>query len=152
MLYRLLFIFTCVSNAFAGGPDLNILKIETDSSNVVYQVEEAVSDKQKMLGLMFRKHMPENQGMVFYNENPRPMSMWMKNTYISLDMLFADKDGNIVCIFENTEPFSTEILTCDKPVVLTLELNAGQVKEHDIKEGDKMYHHLLLSTKTGENK
>ena len=110
---------------------------------VTYTVEEAISIEQKTKGLMFREHMDKDKGMVFFNEEERPMAMWMKNTYISLDMIFADKNGKIVCIFENTTPESTDIINCDKPVKLTLELNAGEVKAHNIKLGDGIFHRLL---------
>jgi len=67
-------------------------------------------------------------------------------------MIFADKNGEIVCIFTDTEPHSLEILACEKDVALTLELNAGQVAEHEIKLGDKILHHLLEDIKTDVNR
>ena len=111
------FIF---SSIFSGSPqtlDTSELIIKTADSEI------ALTDEQKRTGLMYRKQMAENHGMVFYNETPHRMVMWMKNTYIPLDMIFTDKDGEIVCIFENTTPHSLEHLACDEDVALTLELN-----------------------------
>jgi len=96
---------------------------------------------------MFRDNLPENSGMVFYKRSPSPMAMWMKNTKIALDMLFADKNGKIVCIFENTTPYSTEVLQCDRNVALVLEINGGQVKKHNIKIGDLISHRLINKTR-----
>lgn len=123
--------------------NISDLRIDTDGNTITYIVEEAISQKQKEKGLMFRKQMPEQNGMVFFNNPPRPMTMWMKNTIIPLDMLFAGADGKIVCIFENTTPYSEKFLPCTKDVALVLELNAGQVQKHKIKIGDKISHRLL---------
>ena len=123
--------------------DTSELFIETKTETISYLVEEALTSEQKKTGLMYRRHMAKNHGMIFYNDKSRPMSMWMKNTYIPLDMIFADKNGEIVCIFTDTKPFSLEVLTCDKDVALTLELNAGEADKHQIKLGDKILHHLL---------
>lgn len=129
--------------------DTSELFIETKTETIPYAVEEALTSEQKKTGLMYRKQMDKNRGMIFYNKKPQAMYMWMKNTFIPLDMIFADKKGEIVCIFEDTTPHSLEILACPKDVALTLELNAGQVAEHKIKLGDKILHHLL---KKDENK
>ena len=142
-------------------PHVSELDISTADKTVSYQVEEAVSFAQKAQGLMYRKHMDEKKGMVFYSNPAKPAAMWMKNTYISLDMLFADDKGEIVCITENTEPLSLEIINCPQDVALTLELNAGEVKKYGIKKGDIIKHHLLRNKlqntedyppKTDENK
>ena len=140
------FIF---SSIFSGSPqtlDTSELIIKTADSEIAYEAEVALTDEQKRTGLMYRKQMAENHGMVFYNETPHRMVMWMKNTYIPLDMIFTDKDGEIVCIFENTTPHSLEHLACDEDVALTLELNAGQVNKNGIKLGDKIIHNLLKNT------
>lgn len=128
------------------------LMLQHKENKIIYEVEEALTPQQKQIGLMYREQMPQNHGMVFYNEEPKPMAMWMKNTYIPLDMLFADKNGKIVCIFTDTKPHSLETLTCDKDVALTLELNAGQVSLHKIELGDRIVHHLLEDSRTNENK
>lgn len=109
--------------------DLNIL---TESDQITYHVEIADTPYLRSKGLMYRKSMPKNNGMVFIFEKPQIISMWMKNTYIPLDMLFVDKNGIIRHIYENAKPFDETIISSVVPVSFVIELNAGQVKEKNI--------------------
>jgi uncharacterized membrane protein (UPF0127 family) len=81
---------------------------------------------------MHRKSMPQNHGMLFIFEKPQIISMWMKNTYIPLDMLFLDKNGKIIWIHENAKPLDESIISSRFPASFVIELNAGQVKEKNI--------------------
>ena len=87
---------------------------------------------------MYRTYMPVNQGMLFDFEYPQKITMWMKNTYIPLDMLFIDNDGVIVSIAANTEPMSTETISSGQEVRAVLEVNANQAETHGIKVGDRV--------------
>lgn len=109
--------------------DLNIL---TESDQITYHVEIADTPYLRSKGLMYRKSMPQNHGMLFIFEKPRIISMWMKNTHIPLDMLFVDKNGIIRHIHENAKPFDETIISSVVPVSFVIELNAGQVKEKNI--------------------
>jgi uncharacterized membrane protein (UPF0127 family) len=109
--------------------DLNIL---TESNQITYHVEIADTHYLRAKGLMHRKSMPQNHGMLFIFEKPRIISMWMKNTHIPLDMLFVDKNGIIRHIHENAKPFDETIISSVVPVSFVIELNAGQVKEKNI--------------------
>ena len=92
---------------------------------------------------MFRQRMPEDRGMLFDFGQPRPVAMWMKNTYISLDMLFIRGDGTIAYIAENTVPKSLDAVGVSEPVLAVLELAAGSSKRLGIRAGDTVYHRLF---------
>ena len=87
------------------------LEIATRSGVQVFSVEMATTEEEKQNGLMYRKELPDGKGMLFDFSPEQQISMWMKNTYISLDMIFIRADGRILRIAENTEPHSTKIIS-----------------------------------------
>jgi uncharacterized protein len=87
-------------------------------------------------GLMFVSDLPENKGMVFPLDPPRVEHMWMKNTYIELDMLFVRADGRVTKIIERAKPLSLETLSSDEPVAAVLELKGGLAAKLGLKTGD----------------
>ena len=121
--------------------DLKPVTVQTQNGNITYRVEVA-DTKQKMIqGLMYRKHLKKDSGMIFiFNEaHPQPISMWMKNTFISLDMLFIDSSYQIIGIAQNTEPLSLKTISpTKKQTRFVIELNAGEVAKHGIQIGDKI--------------
>lgn len=119
------------------------LSIVTDHSATLFAAEIADNPELRDRGLMFRHVLPADRAMLFDFENPRPAAMWMKNTYISLDMLFVRADGTIAAIAENTEPLSTQTISVDEPVLGVVELAAGTVKRLGIKRDDKVYHQVF---------
>ena len=137
----LMFLVTLLQ---AKEPELEAFSVTTSDGTVVeYQVEIARTMSQMRRGLMFRDSMPENQGMLFIYEPDRVATMWMKNTILSLDMLFIDSNGWIVNIAENTTPFSLDRISSGQPVRAVVELNAGQVEKHGIQIGDRVSHSLF---------
>jgi uncharacterized membrane protein (UPF0127 family) len=108
-----------------------------------FQVEVARNDADRAQGLMFRRSMPADQGMLFDFKRVEPVSMWMQNTYIPLDMLFIRPDGTIARIAANTEPLSTRTIPSGEPVLAVLELNAGTAARLGIKPGDRIEHPLF---------
>ena len=112
------------------------LKIETKSGPVVLDVEVAGSEKQREHGLMFRRSLPENGGMIFLFEDEREISMWMKNTYIPLDMVFIGDDWRIKHIARDTEPLSTDIISSVHPASRVLEIGGGQAEKLGLAPGD----------------
>src|SRR5437762_14006872 len=90
------------------------LEIVTKAGVQVFSVELAATEEEKTTGLMYRKELPDGKGMLFDFSPAQEISMWMKNTYISLDMIFIRPDGRILRIAENTEPFSTKIIPSDR--------------------------------------
>ncbi len=122
---------------------LSDLSIKTKSGTYQFNVELALDERSQAKGLMFRRSMPPDHGMLFIYDPARMIRMWMKNTILSLDMLFVKRDGTIAKIFERTEPFSERVLSSDQPVYGVLELNAGSVERFGIRSGDQMIHPLL---------
>ena len=108
-----------------------------------FRVEVARNDADRAQGLMYRRTMPADQGMLFDFGRVEPVSMWMQNTYLSLDMLFIRPDGTIARIASNTEPLSTRTIPSGEPVLAVLELNAGMTAKLGIKPGDRVEHPIF---------
>ncbi|AVT81438.1 DUF192 domain-containing protein [Rhodopseudomonas palustris] len=111
----------------------------------VFTVEIATTDQEREVGLMYRKSLPDGQGMLFDFRPEQQVSMWMKNTYIPLDMIFIRGDGTILRIAENTEPLSTRIIASGGPVAGVLEVSGGTAKKLGIAAGDRVAHPLFKS-------
>jgi uncharacterized membrane protein (UPF0127 family) len=114
------------------------LVLKTDSGEHSYTVEVAESDGDRRMGLMFRRTLPEQSGMLFLYDPPQAAAMWMQNTYIPLDMIFISADGRVHRIAANTEPFSTDLIPSGGDVAAVLELNAGQAAKIGLKRGDQV--------------
>jgi uncharacterized membrane protein (UPF0127 family) len=119
------------------------LEIATRAGVQMFSVEMAATEEEKTKGLMYRKHLPDGQGMLFDFSPAQQVSMWMKNTYISLDMIFIGPDGRILRIAENTEPFSTRIISSGGLAKGVLEVIAGTAKKYGIAPGDRVSHPLF---------
>jgi len=119
------------------------LEIATKSGVKVFSVEMATTEEEKTTGLMYRKHLPDGQGMLFDFSPAQQVSMWMKNTYISLDMIFIGPDGRVLRIAENTEPLSTRIISSRGLAKGVLEVIAGTAKKYGIAPGDQVAHPLF---------
>lgn len=116
------------------------LTIHADGRKVDYQVEVADNNRLRGLGLMHRHSLPENQGMLLLFAQPQRASIWMKNTFIPLDLLYIDDQGRIVKIVENAIPRSTGAMRSNGKVKAVLELNAGQVDKWGMAVGDRVSH------------
>jgi uncharacterized protein len=121
------------------------LEIATKSGVQVFSVEMATTEEEKTTGLMYRKELPDGKGMLFDFSPEQQISMWMKNTYISLDMIFIRADGRILRIAENTEPHSTKIISSGGLAKGVLEVIAGTAQKYGIKPGDRVAHPLFNS-------
>jgi uncharacterized membrane protein (UPF0127 family) len=119
------------------------LEIVTRSGVHVFDVELAVTPDERSKGLMFRRELPPGRGMLFDFEGEGPVAMWMRNTYVSLDMFFIRADGRIARIAENTKPLSEEIIPSGTPVKAVLELVAGTAKRLGIAPGDRVAHRIF---------
>ena len=121
--------------------DRDEIAIETAAGDRhVFEVELAVSPEQRAQGLMFRRSMAATAGMLFLFEGSRERAMWMKNTFIPLDMLFIDQGGVIVRIHERSVPQSLQAIASGQAVSAVLELNAGTSSRLSIKPGDRVIH------------
>jgi uncharacterized membrane protein (UPF0127 family) len=101
-------------------------------------IEIAEDDEERGQGLMYRSKMLESQGMLFIFDREQPQSFWMRNTPISLDMIFANKENEIVKIHKNTTPFSESSYASLKPAIYVVEVVAGYTDKYGIKVGDKI--------------
>ena len=120
------------------------LAITTKSGQIhAFQVEVARNDADRAQGLMYRRSMAPDRGMLFDFARVEPVSMWMQNTYISLDMFFIRPDGTIARVAENTEPLSTRTVSSGEPVLGVLELVAGSAKRLGIQAGDRVQHPMF---------
>lgn len=114
------------------------LKLVTDKGRFDLRVEVAETEAQKSHGLMFRTNLPQGTGMIFPYETPREITMWMRNTYISLDMVFIRADGVVHRIAFGTEPMSEEIVESRGKVSAVLEIAAGEAARYGLKPGDRV--------------
>jgi len=119
------------------------LTIDTAGGKQHFTIEEAKTPQQMTQGLMYRRSMPADAGMLFEYEHPQPAAFWMKNTLIPLDMLFIGADGAVLDIHERAVPLSLDPIGTDEPVLAVLELNGGAVSRLGIKRGDRVEHPLF---------
>lgn len=122
-------------------PSYQTLIIESQEGGRHYfNVELAITPKQQQKGLMFRKSMPDDYGMMFFFGQESDQFFWMKNTLIPLDMIFIKKNGVIHHIHENAEPHSLERIGSNGPISAVLEVNGGLTSRLGLKPGDRVYH------------
>jgi uncharacterized membrane protein (UPF0127 family) len=114
------------------------LVVEQGSKRLPFKVELADTPEAQARGLMFREKLGDNEGMIFPSEAPEPRSFWMKNTPLSLDIIFIGTDGRITNIAANTVPYSLESVPSAGFATGVLELRAGRAAELGIVPGDKV--------------
>ena len=124
-------------------PQSEIL-IVSKSGEHKFVVDVATTMAQRQVGLMYRKKMARNRGMMFDFGEEQLIAMWMKNTLIPLDMLFVDKTGKILQIERATTPLSLETIAGRRPAMSVIELNAGLTTELGISEGDQVMHNIFF--------
>jgi uncharacterized membrane protein (UPF0127 family) len=123
------------------------LSIQTAKGFNKFLVELAVSSQQQSQGLMYRRSMAPNAGMLFDYKVPQFIQMWMKNTLIPLDMIFIGQYGKVINITERAIPFSEAIIASDGKVRAVLELNGGTASRIGIKPGDRVLHQIFSGNK-----
>ncbi|MEO8309352.1 MAG: DUF192 domain-containing protein [Pseudomonadota bacterium] len=121
------------------------LVIQRSEGRDLFQVWVATTSAQHEQGLMWVRQLAPNQGMLFLLGAPRPMTMWMKNTYLGLDMVFLDPTGRIIGIARNTVPLSTALITSPGEVAAVLEILAGESDRRGITVGDRVLFQALGS-------
>lgn len=122
---------------------LEALTIETTSGTHSFSVEVMRTEQQREHGLMYRRYLPDGRGMLFDFKVEKPIMMWMKNTYLPLDMIFISRSGKVVGVAENTEPLSERIVASGAPAYAVLEVNAGTAKKIRLGIGDGIHHPLF---------
>lgn len=114
------------------------IAIDTHKGIARFTVEVAADSKSQERGLMYRRQLGANQGMLFDFHTARFVSFWMKNTYLPLDMIFVRADGTVSSIEPNAEPLSTAPIGSLEPVATVIELNGGRAHDLDIEPGDRV--------------
>ena len=125
-----------------------IASVDTKSGQakqpILIAIELAATEKARVQGLQGRRFLAPNTGMLFDFIKPQRISMWMKNTHISLDMVFIGDDGRILHIAENTEPFSLKTIVSPVPARAVLELKAGSADQMGIEPGYRIEHPIFM--------
>ena len=122
---------------------LEELIVETPVGKFPFQVEVADTPRERQIGLMNRREMPLNHGMLFDFERTRVVEMWMKNTFIPLDMVFVAPNGTVIRIEHNTTAHSLRVISSGEPASHVLEVNAGIAKQIGLRPGSKLRHRLF---------
>jgi uncharacterized membrane protein (UPF0127 family) len=121
--------------------DLPVESITIDSAQGPqrFKVQLATKWSEQETGLMYRKQMPPNEGMLFDFHQPLMMSFWMKNTLIPLDILFIRADGTVSSIAADAKPLSLKSIKSTEPVQAVLEINGGRAAALNIREGARVH-------------
>ncbi len=122
-----------------GSFERGLLVVEAgDGAQLEFDIYLAVDYEQQRRGLMFVRNLPERTGMLFIYDEDGMRSMWMKNTYISLDLVFIRGDGSVASVIREAQPLSLQSLSSSEPVRYVLELNAGVTRRYNIGRGSKI--------------
>ena len=116
----------------------DILTLATATGEKKIDIEVAVTINEQTHGLMFRTALPDTSGMLFPYSPPRELTMWMKNTYLSLDMVFIRADGIVHRIEARTEPLSETVISSNGAMAAVLELAGGAAERLGLKPGDRV--------------
>lgn len=135
-----LMLVALMAPSLAGGGTAIVL---TQSGNHAFKVELAETADQRARGLMFREEMDADAGMLFDFKKSGPVQFWMKNTPLSLDMIFIRENGIVAKVTENTTPMSTKIVPSGEPIRYVLEVIAGTSARIGLKPGDRVLHAVI---------
>jgi uncharacterized membrane protein (UPF0127 family) len=119
------------------------LLIVTAAREIKFEIDMATTEPQREHGLMFRKELGAYEGMLFDFFREQPVSFWMKNTLIPLDMVFIAADGTVRHVHANAVPMSTDTIPSEAAVRAVLEINGGTARLLGIKPGDKVKHAIF---------
>ncbi len=122
--------------SFTKEGELYFIKEGIKSKKIDIEIAENEEEQQK--GLMYRAYLPDSVGMLFIFENEAPRNFWMKNTIISLDVIYLDSNKKIISITENTTPYSEAGIPSFGNAKYVVEVNAGFTKHNNIKKGDEI--------------
>ena len=146
-IYILIFISIAFTNANADTNKITFQKssltIQTKDSEYIFNIEIAVTEKERSRGLMYRKELKQTEGMLFLYPEKQIIKMWMKNTLIPLDMIFINNSGKIIDIFKMTIPKDLTPIGPDLKLKGVLEINGGLTSYLNINKGDLIFHPSL---------
>jgi hypothetical protein len=140
----ILFLATSAGVPALGG-ELDSLEIVTSTGRHAFQIEVANNDATRERGLMDRRYMAADHGMLFEFDREAPVAFWMKKTYIPLDMIFITPSGVVTHIVADAEPLSERVIPSGGPCVAVLELTGGTAASIGLKVGDKVHYPFFKS-------
>lgn len=124
--------------------DAEPLIAATARGDVPFRIEIADEPGERSMGLMFRKDLADDQGMLFVFEQTQPVGFWMKNTPLPLDLVFVGPDGKVLDVLPGT-PFSEAVIAPDEPARFVLELKAGTAARSGIADGVRLRHRAITA-------
>ena len=144
-IYILIFISIAFTNANANEISFqnSSLTIQTKDSEYIFNIEIAITEKERSRGLMYRKELKQTEGMLFLYPEKQIIKMWMKNTLIPLDMIFINNNGKIIDIFKMTIPKDLTPIGPNVKLKGVLEINGGLTSYLNINKGDFIIHPSL---------
>jgi hypothetical protein len=137
-VFLLLVVLTVLSSVSACQAQPKVTISTKGSREVAFLVEIADTAGKREMGLQYRRNLADDRGMIFLFPSESPQTFWMKNTPISLDMIFINRDRKIVGIVERTVPFSLDSRSVTAPSQYVLEINAGLARRYGIQTGDSV--------------
>jgi uncharacterized membrane protein (UPF0127 family) len=141
MVQRLILICALLLGSpatFAAELPRDVVLVEAGASQYRFEVEVADDPSERATGLMYRTSLADNAGMLFLYPNPQPVEFWMKNTPLSLDIVFVRDDGTIARIAADTTPMSEDLIPSGEPVRAVLEVKAGTMRQLGVTAGDRL--------------
>ena len=127
----------------ARADDFDSLSVVTATGVHAFKVEVAANEAARETGLMRRRYLPADRGMLFEFDHEAPVSFWMKHTYIPLDMIFIARNGSVTHIAADAEPLSEALVSSGGPCAAVLEVNGGTAARIGVKVGDKVRHRFF---------
>ena len=129
----------CLSPPFSVAAEILPLSVTGANGTNQFSVEIAASGAERARGLMYRRSLADDAGMLFDFKTEQAITMWMRNTYVSLDMIFIDADGRIGHIVANTTPLSDTVIPSRIEARFVLEVKAGTSERLGIEVGDRVH-------------
>lgn len=137
---RLVVFFVALTIGRGAGAGAESVEFVTATGAHRVEIEVARTERARETGLMYRRSMPRNHGMLFIFPSEQPVSMWMKNTYIPLDMVFVSRKGRVTSVTRDAVPMSETIISSGPPAFAVIELNAGAASAMGLDVGDQVRH------------
>jgi uncharacterized membrane protein (UPF0127 family) len=140
--------FALLATAWLGapgkaGPAFERLEIVTANGTHAFKTEVARTPAERAKGLMYRHDLPRDRAMLFDFGVEQKVMMWMKNTYVPLDMIFVSRDGRVVSIFYDAKPMSEAIISSEQPAYAAIEVRAGVARRIGVAVGDAVRHPIF---------
>jgi uncharacterized membrane protein (UPF0127 family) len=134
------FVLVAAGLAPARAEGFEPISIVTSTGTHAFHVEIAKDDRSREIGLMNRRYMAADRGMLFEFDEEAPEAFWMKNTYIPLDIIFISRSGIVTRIAAEAEPLSESLIPSGPPCAAVLELNGGMAARIGLRVGDRIVH------------